>query len=837
MAVADRLIKRGLTKTEFESLRKVKQDPYYFSNFIYVINPVHGRVPFGLYPYQKRTLWYFLTKRFNIVLKFRQAGLTELISMYCLWLAMFHNNKNIQIISIKDRVAKKVLKKIKFMYRNLPDYMQVTVVNGRAGEYGTSTEMEFANGSLITSIPTTEDAGRSEAVSLLVIDEAAIVRWANTIWAAAFPTLSCLTGDSKILTRKEGNISYTRLDKLAPNSKGTKDIEDLGYEVFTHKGNWKPVTHSVNKGSLETWKVKDSRGNILKATPAHRLYTTEGWKTLEEIIAKGMYIISLDINSKLSRVESSPNTKPTRVTHILPIKEFPQYMISNQGKVFRKKNSGDFQEIPLSQNKDGYLRVGLTNGTKRNGGSKSNRGKNKIFQRSVSRLVYETFKGEIPEGMQVDHINCNREENHINNLQLITPSKNVSRSFEYDPGANIGTITGKKFPDLKYWGNVLRYHEEGYSTGEIWELLKASGMKVSRKYIRKILKKSQNGHILSISRLELLESFKAEIMDIHVKDDHSYFTDSSFINHNTGGSAIINSTPYGVGNWFHSTWVDAIAGGNEFNPIRLHWQMHPERDQNWYDTMASGLGPRRTAQEIDGDFLSSGHTVFDLEDIKAIEDMLTEWEAVEKRRNGTLVITDLPKPNTYYYIGADVATGRSRDYSAFSIMDREGNECGYYKGKIPVGEFADLLMEWGRYFNNALIAPETNDIGLAVTTKIQESGYPNLYYTKQFLKKKGKSKPEEQLVPGWLTTGATRPVIIDALEDDVRRELVTIKDPFFVQEAYTFIYNNNNKAIALGKDEAKDDDDEYYTDDAILAKSITNHIRKSPLRTSVMTPK
>ena len=83
------------------------------------------------------------------------------------------------------------------MYRNLPHFLRIRVVNGRPGEIGTGTEIEFSNGSTITSIPTTEDAGRSEAVSLLVIDEAAIVRWATQIWAAAFPTLS--TGGSAIL--------------------------------------------------------------------------------------------------------------------------------------------------------------------------------------------------------------------------------------------------------------------------------------------------------------------------------------------------------------------------------------------------------------------------------------------------------------------------------------------------------------------------------------------------------------------------------------------------------------------------------------------------------------
>jgi len=179
-----------LTIEQFKELEQCSQDPFFFSEHIKVIHPIKGKTSFNLYPYQKTVLWHFLNDRFNIILKFRQAGITELISMYSLWLAMYHPNKTIVIISIKDRVAKKVLRKIKYMYKNLPDHLRLKIVNGRTGEYGTATDMEFSNGSIISSVPTTEDAGRSEAVSLLVIDEAAIVRWANQIWAAAFPTLS-----------------------------------------------------------------------------------------------------------------------------------------------------------------------------------------------------------------------------------------------------------------------------------------------------------------------------------------------------------------------------------------------------------------------------------------------------------------------------------------------------------------------------------------------------------------------------------------------------------------------------------------------------------------------
>ena len=101
-----------LNQEQLKTLAKVSKDVFFFSTFCYVVNPVTGMVKFDLYPYQKSVLYQFLKERFNIILKFRQAGITELIAMYCLWLTMYHPNKKVNIISIKDTVAKKVLKKI-----------------------------------------------------------------------------------------------------------------------------------------------------------------------------------------------------------------------------------------------------------------------------------------------------------------------------------------------------------------------------------------------------------------------------------------------------------------------------------------------------------------------------------------------------------------------------------------------------------------------------------------------------------------------------------------------------------------------------------------------------
>lgn len=180
------------SQEEFEEFVKCKMDPLYFlDNYAYTLNPIKGKVPFKLYDFQKRCINDFRDYVFNIILKPRQMGLSWLTAGYVLWLAIFHSEKNILMISIKENAAKRLLDKVKYIYANLPNFLKPGY------DEWVKTSIVFKNGSRIDSIPTSEDAGRSESVSLLVIDEAAFVRWIDEIWAAAFPTLS--TGGQAIL--------------------------------------------------------------------------------------------------------------------------------------------------------------------------------------------------------------------------------------------------------------------------------------------------------------------------------------------------------------------------------------------------------------------------------------------------------------------------------------------------------------------------------------------------------------------------------------------------------------------------------------------------------------
>ena len=825
-----------LNAQQFRELVQVQKDVFYFSTFAYVVHPVRGKTRFLLYPYQKSVLYCFLKHRFNIILKFRQAGITELISLYCLWLTMYHPNKKVNIISIKDSVAKKVLKKIKYMYKNLPEHLKVPIVNGRMGELGTA----------------------------------------------------CITGDTMIL----GTKTDFPIQSIAPSEKGYLDVSGLNIRVLTENGTFERVMKTFNKGKLKTYTIVNDRGLTLRCTPKHKLLTTKGWKTVGEILKNNLTVVFKDtkelVNLAPPKVEK-PVTEEIRETNI------PGYWVSNLGRVFTTKTKKG-----KGHGRDGInpygteLRVMVTMVNRHERVKLTYKGSHRVY--SVHRLVWEAFKGPIPEGMIIDHINGNGCCNWITNLQVITYSENTRRAFTMNRVLK-QSVHQTETLSYKQIGRVKELlKRDKYLNREIAKRVSGGDKDLlDQKKVSRI-SRGKNCSDIYISKIAKVDTTLETIYDMEVENYHSYITTNGYINHNsmiefingsfiesiptseeagrsesltllvideaaivrwastiwaaaapaisTGGSAILNSTPYGISGFYHSKWVEAITDSDSpFHPIRLYWKMHPERDQKWYDTMSKALGPRRTAQEIDGDFLSSGSTVFDLTDIKAIEDTLSEYPVIETRFNGQLRIMNKPKQDVRYFIGADVATGRSNDYSAFTLGDSNGEEAAVFKGRIPVEKYAKILGNLGKEFNWATIAPETNDIGLAVTTLLQTEGYPQLYYHKKLLKKKGKSRPEVEQYPGWITTSKNRSLIIDGLEEDIRKDNITIKDPFFVQEAYTFIYDSIGRPVAMGKHNRNnqtsdiDMDEETYSDDSIFGKAIYNHVRKNYKPSLIIQPK
>ena len=164
---------------------RCKKDPVHFMRkYCYIQHPQRGRIQFNLYPFQEKVLTLMRDNPYSIILKSRQLGISTLSAGYALWLMIFHKDKNILCIATKQETAKNMVTKVKFMYENLPSWLKVDA------EENNKLTLRLTNGSQIKATSASSDAGRSEAVSLLLIDEAAFIDNIGEIWASAQQTLA-----------------------------------------------------------------------------------------------------------------------------------------------------------------------------------------------------------------------------------------------------------------------------------------------------------------------------------------------------------------------------------------------------------------------------------------------------------------------------------------------------------------------------------------------------------------------------------------------------------------------------------------------------------------------
>lgn len=55
--------------------------------------------------------------------------------------------------------------------------------------------------------------------------------------------------------------------------------------------------------------------------------------------------------------------------------------------------------------------------------------KGQYFPRTIHRLVWLTFNGEIPVGLQINHKDGNKHNNDLGNLELLTPGDNQRHAY------------------------------------------------------------------------------------------------------------------------------------------------------------------------------------------------------------------------------------------------------------------------------------------------------------------------------------------------------------------------------------------------------------------------
>ena len=292
----------------------------------------------------------------------------------------------------------------------------------------------------------------------------------------------------------------------------------------------------------------------------------------------------------------------------------------------------------------------------------------------------------------------------------------------------------------------------------------------------------------------------------------------------TGGQCMALSTPNGIGNWFHQTWDRAETGENSFLPIRLPWTAHPERDQKWRDQQDADLGPRMAGQECDCDFLASGDTVFEPEDMSFYEDTYLKDPLERRGIDGNLWVWEGVDYTKSYMVVADVARGDSQDYSAFHVFEIEScTQVAEYKGKISPKEYGNVLVGISSEYNDALLVVENANIGWATIEQVMEREYKNLYYSSTSNMESVESYmskfERDKLVPGFTMSARTRPLVIAKMIEYIREKGVTIQSKRLLGEMRVFVWKN-------GKPQAQD----RYNDDLLISCATALYVRDTALR-------
>lgn len=205
-------------------------------------------------------------------------------------------------------------------------------------------------------------------------------------------------------------------------------------------------------------------------------------------------------------------------------------------------------------------------------------------------------------------------------------------------------------------------------------------------------------------------------------------------------------------------------------------------------------------------FISSGRPVFSAELIHSLIKKAKQFTGTKHRldaispvedKKGEIVIYDRPKQGMAYAIGADVAEGiEGGDFSTFCVLDKELNMVATYCGHVDPDKFGRMLVLTGKYYNNAILAPESNNHGYAVIAAIKNLNY-NRVFKREEREELGKDITDKI---GWHTNIKTKMLMLDELVAAVRDGSVTIKCESTLREMLSLVIEPDGNVVLNSKD-------------------------------------
>jgi hypothetical protein len=238
-----------------EEILRCGRDPVYFiDKYVKIRHPTRGLIPFKTFEYQKRTLGFFHKKRFNVILKPRQMGFTEITSAFIVWLILFHPDASVLCLSTKSETAKNVIRRVRTALKNVPKWLLISDI-----QTDNKTSIELSNGSWVKSVAKSADAGRSEALTLLVIDEAAHIEGFDEIWTGIKPTVSA--GGRIIMLSTPNGVGNVFHKVYEEAQTGANDFNPIRVEWWEHPEHIADLKIDPKTGKhTSTWFKKETKG-------------------------------------------------------------------------------------------------------------------------------------------------------------------------------------------------------------------------------------------------------------------------------------------------------------------------------------------------------------------------------------------------------------------------------------------------------------------------------------------------------------------------------------------------------------------------------------------------
>lgn len=302
-----------------------------------------------------------------------------------------------------------------------------------------------------------------------------------------------------------------------------------------------------------------------------------------------------------------------------------------------------------------------------------------------------------------------------------------------------------------------------------------------------------------------------------------------------GGRITLESTANGMGGYFYEEWMDP---NSEFKKHFYNWMWNEEYREPTTKTIAEldaeykelsvrygtipdirerfmldkeqfnfYIGKVRRHKELvmqeyptteTEAFIAAGRNVFHITDLN--KHILL---APIDRRYGEVLIWELPLAKFKYVIGCDVAEGLGGDYSTIEVLNAYTGEqvAEFRSNHIPPDRLGDMLIDVGKFYNNALLVIEVNNHGRSVIDGIKRR-YANIYRREVF----DKVSKETTYQLGWRTTGTTKPLLVDALEEAIRNEDIKIRSYEAMKELRVFVQTDEQGKQGFGAEGNAHDD-------------------------------